>query len=304
MADFLHGVETVPIGTFLGLTEEDATLDGAAVVILPVAYEPTVSWGSGTAAAPRAIVEASRFVELYDHELDREPYRVGVHTLPEMHLTKAGPAAALGQLREVYDRVMAAGKFPILLGGEHALSGPPIEAVAGSLGSRRLSVLQLDAHADLRASYEGTPYSHASVMYRAREVADLVPVGVRAVCAEERELIRRESVPVVWAHELDAAGRWIDRVLEHLAPDVYITIDVDYFDPSLVPSTGTPEPGGGTWAPTLELLKRVFVERTVHAADIVELAPINGLHAPDFLVAKLTYKLIGLHQAALDRKDT
>ena len=286
---------------FLGLPEGDApTLERAGVVMLPVPYEATVSYMGGTRFGPRRILEASRAIELYDHELDTEPYRVGVHTLPELLLTGAGPEAALAELRTAFDALLADGRFVLMLGGEHSISAPPIEAHAARLGSRRLSVLQLDAHGDLRAEYEGTPFSHACVMYRVHQAVTLVPVGIRAITAEERRLIREKEIPTIFAHELDPEERWIERALEALGPDVYITIDIDYFDPGLVPATGTPEPGGGTWYPTLRLLERVFAERNVVGADLVELAPLPGIVAPDFLAAKLAYKLVAYHQRARD----
>ncbi|HSD31648.1 MAG TPA: agmatinase [Gemmatimonadales bacterium] len=286
---------------FLGLPEGDApSLEHAGVVMLPVPYEATVSYMGGTRFGPRRILEASRAIELYDHELDTEPYRVGVHTLPELLLTGAGPEAALAELRTAFDALLADGRFVLMLGGEHSISAPPIKAHAARLGSRRLSVLQLDAHGDLRAEYEGTPFSHACVMYRVHEAVTLVPVGIRAITAEERRLIREKEIPTIFAHELDPEERWIERALDALGPDVYITIDIDYFDPGLVPSTGTPEPGGGTWYPTLRLLERVFAERNVVGADLVELAPLPGIVAPDFLAAKLAYKLVAYHQRARD----
>jgi agmatinase len=281
---------------FLGLPAPEPTLDRAPIVILPVPYEATVSYMGGTRFGPRRILEASRSIELYDHELDGEFHEAGIHTLPELLLSGAGPAAALDELRRAYDALLAMDKFVIMLGGEHSLSAPPIEAHVARLGKRRLSVLQLDAHGDLRPEYEGTPLSHACVMYRVHRQVDLVPVGIRAITAEERTLMRARRIPTVFGHELDAADRWIDRVLKALGPDVYITIDVDYFDPGLMPSTGTPEPGGGAWYPTLRLLERVFRERSVVGADVVELAPIPGLVAPDFLAAKLVYKLVAYHQ--------
>lgn len=284
---------------FLGLPAADApTFDDAGVVILPVPYEATVSYMGGTRFGPRRLLEASRYIELYDHEMDAEPHTVGVHTMPELLLSGAGPEAALAELRQAFDALAESNKLVIMLGGEHSISAPPIEAHAHRLGGRRLSVLQLDAHGDLRAEYEGTPFSHACVMYRVHQLVDLVPVGIRAITAEERHLIRARKIPVIFGHELDAAGTWIDRALTALGPDVYITIDIDFFDPSLVPATGTPEPGGGTWYPTLRLLERVFAERRVVGVDVVELAPIPGFVAPDFLAAKLVYKLVAYHQRA------
>jgi len=283
-----------PPASFLGLPADVSRLDDARVVILPVPYEATVSYMGGTRWGPRALLHASRFVELYDHELDTEPYRVGLHTLPELLLPASGPEAALAALRRAYDAVLDLGKFVILLGGEHSVSGPPILAHADRLGAGRLSVLQLDAHADLRTEYEGTPWSHACVMHRVHERVGLVPVGIRSLTSEERSLARAKHIPIIFGHELDDPG-WMDRAVAALGPEVYITIDVDFFDPGIMPSTGTPEPGGGAWQPTMRLLERVFRERRVVACDVVELAPIPGLAHPDFLAAKLVAKLVGFH---------
>ena len=284
---------------FLGLPAAEAPgFDDAGVLILPVPYEATVSYGGGTRNGPRGIIHASRYVELYDHELDAEPYTIGVHTLPELHLTGAGPEAALGQLREAMDALTATGKFVILLGGEHSLTAPPVLAHAARRPKgKRLSVLQLDAHADLRPEYEGTAFSHASVMHRVHEAADIVSLGIRSLTAAERALMRQRKIPAIFGHELEETTT-IDRVLGALGGDVYITIDVDFFDPAIMPSTGTPEPGGGWWHPTVKLLERVFRERTVVGCDVVELAPLPGLAGPDFLAAKLVYKLIGFHAQA------
>jgi agmatinase len=278
--------------TFLGLPAEHTGFEEAGVVLLPVPYEATVSWMSGTKHGPGAIMTASHYVELYDHQLDCEPYTVGIHTLPELLLTSEGPEPALRELRGVMDALLATGKFVVMIGGEHSLSSPPILAHADRLGDKRLSVLQLDAHTDLRTEYGGTPFSHACVMHRVHERVDLVPVGIRSLTSEERSLMREKNIPVVFAHELDTDD-WIDRTLDALGPDVYITFDVDYLDPSVMPSTGTPEPGGGSWNPTMRLLERVFRERRVVGCDVVELAPIAGMVAPDFLAAKLIYKMVG-----------
>ena len=199
---------------FLGLPEgETHELDAAGVVILPVPYEATVSYMGGTRFGPRRILEASRYIELYDHELDTEPHTVGVHTLPELLLSGAGPEVALGELRKACDALQAQGKFVIMLGGEHSISAPPIQAHARRLGDKRLSVLQLDAHGDLRPKYEGTSFSHACVMYRVHQEVDLVPVGIRAITSEERALMRARNIPTIFGHELDPEGEWIERAL-------------------------------------------------------------------------------------------
>jgi len=293
----LDGLPWAPVENFLGLPDDQAGFDTAGVIILPVPYEATVSYMGGTRFGPRALLHASRFVELYDHELDTEPYTVGVHTLPPLMLSGAGPARALRELRRTFDALLTTGKFVIMLGGEHSVSGPPILAHADRARKRKLSVLQLDAHADLRDEYEGTPLSHACVMHRVHERVRLVQVGIRSLTQDERVLIRRKRITTIFGHELDDTA-WMDRALAALGRDVYITIDVDFFDPALMPSTGTPEPGGATWNPTIRFLDRVFRERNVVGADVVELAPLPGIVAPDFLAAKLVYKLIGFHARA------
>jgi agmatinase len=296
----LERLAWAPAENFLGLPDEPARFESAAALILPVPYEATVSYMGGTRFGPRALIHASRFVELYDHELEAEPYTIGVHTLPPLLLSGAGPARALRELRTAFDTLLPSGKFVIMLGGEHSVSGPPILAHADRQKKGKLSVLQLDAHADLRADYEGTPLSHACVMHTVYERVKLVQVGIRSLTAEERALQRRRRMTVVFGHELDDES-WMDRAIAGLGPDVYLTVDVDYFDPACMPATGTPEPGGGQWNPTIRFLDRVFRERNVVGGDVVELAPIPGVVAPDFLAAKLVYKLIGVRARALGR---
>jgi N1-aminopropylagmatine ureohydrolase len=282
---------------FLGLDESKSDFASARVVLLPVPYEATTSYGGGTRSGPGAIIESSRFIELYDQELDCEPYELGICTLPALELSGSGPEAAIQELRAAYDQLRAAAgeRFIIMLGGEHSISSAPILSWADSLGSsRRLSILQFDAHTDLRSEYEGSPYSHASVMHRVSERVDLVAVGIRALTREERDFVReRDNIHLFLADDIHAGEGWMDAVMERLGNDVYISFDVDVFDPSLVPSTGTPEPGGLQWYPVLKLLRRVFRECNVVAADVVELAPIPSFNAPDFLVAKLVYKMVG-----------
>ncbi len=284
--------------SFLGLGEEFTALDRARVAILPVPYEATTSYMEGTRRGPQAILSASRHVELYDHELDSEPYRVGVHTYQPLELTAEGPAAALAELRERYAAACERGQFVIVVGGEHTITQVPVLYWADRLGDD-LSVLQFDAHADLRDSFHGTQWSHACVMRRVVGRVRPVGVGIRAIDSEERRLIDELGLTMVYAEELGAAG-WVDRVMEALSENVYISFDVDFFDPAYVPSTGTPEPGGGTWGQATALLRRAFAERKVVAADVVELAPLPGIVAPDFLAAKLVYKMIGYWQHGYD----
>lgn len=291
--------ERLPPRNFLGLPPELSEFRKAGVVVLPVPYETTVSYMGGARNGPQAIIDASRAVELYDTELGGEPVEIGVATEQPLALTNAGPEPALRELRRAYAKLADSGKFIIMLGGEHSLSSPPILEWAARVkrAGRRLTVLQLDAHGDLRDSYEGTPYSHAAVMRRVADQVDLVQVGIRAISIEEKRFMKRnaETITTIYAEELEGGDGWMDRAIGALGDDVYVTFDVDYFDPSLVPSTGTPEPGGGTWYPTMRFLRRVFAERNVVSADVVELGPVPGLVAPDFLCAKLVYKMIGYY---------
>jgi agmatinase len=282
--------------SYLGLGEEWTGLDRARVALLPVPYEATTSYMEGARRGPEAILAASRHVELYDHELDSEPYRVGIHTYPMVELTAGGPESALDELRRSYAEVCDRGHFIVTLGGEHTITQAPALYWADRLEDN-LSILQFDAHADLRDSFHGTPWSHACVMRRVVDRIRPVGVGIRAIDVEERRLINELGLTMIYGEELALDG-WVDRALEALSGNVYISFDVDFFDPALVPSTGTPEPGGGTWPQAMTLLRRVFAERNVVAADVVELAPIPGLVAPDFLVAKLVYKMIGYWQRA------
>ncbi len=280
---------------FLGLDEDASDFRTSRVVILPVPYEATTSWGGGTAAGPAAIVEASRFIELFDQELASVPSGVGIHTLPSLELTREGAGSAMEELERSYARIAeAAGdRFVIMLGGEHSISAPAIRGQAARAGER-ISVLQLDAHADLRAQHEGSSSSHACAMARVLDVADVVGVGIRGISEEEVEVARTSgAVTHVYADHMWETYDWMDRALDALGDPVYLTFDVDFFDPAVMPSTGTPEPGGGAWYPTLTFLRRVFRERRVLACDVVELAPAPGVLGPDFTVAKLIYKMIG-----------
>ncbi len=279
----------------MDLPPELASWEDSAAVVLPIPYEATVSWGAGAREGPAAIIEASKYVEWYDEELDREPCEAGIHTLPEIQLTSAGPEAAVRELRALYDDLLeAAGdRFVIGLGGEHSISSAPVHAWVDRLDGD-LSILQLDAHSDLRQEYHGTRWNHACVMRRVLERTDRISaVGIRALTSEERAVIRERGIATIFAHEMRRPG-WVERAVEALGGNVYITFDVDFFDPAFVPATGTPEPGGGSWWDAMDLLSAVFGERNVVGADVVELAPRRGEEPSAFLAAKLVYKMIGL----------
>jgi len=279
---------------FLGIEDIYTNVDRAKVAIIPVPLERTTSYGKGTHLGPEAIINASSYVELYDEEYSYEAYKKGIHTAPAIDMN--------GSVEEVFDRItgrfnqfLNKNQFVIGLGGEHAVSFPIYRAFHQHFN--HLSVLQLDAHSDLRESYEDDIYSHAAVMRRIYELNNnIVQVGIRSQCVEEAQFIKANNIATYYAHRL-YQGRLNKDIINHLKPNVYLTIDVDYFDPSIMPSTGTPEPGGGLWYETLSFLSEVFKKRNVVGFDVVELAPQEHVCHPDFLAAKLIYKLITLKLA-------
>jgi agmatinase len=265
------------------------------VVVLPVPFERSTTYGKGTAAGPAAIVRASQAMELFDEELETEPFEQGIATLPPFLPEAFDMAAALADIEAEARRHFALGKFLVTLGGEHSLSLAPARAARSVHGL--IGVVQFDAHADLREEFEGTPYSHASVMKRlADDGFPTLAVGIRSLSAPEADLIRRLQRPVLWGQQLDHAAELFPELLAALPQKVYLSFDVDYFDPSLVPATGTPEPGGGSWYPTLAMLRALFATKTVVGMDVVELAPLGGQPASDFLAAKLIYKCLAYLQ--------
>ena len=253
---------------FLGLDGRLATPESAGTWVLPVPYEATASWGSGTRLGPAAVINASRYVELYDHELGHDPSADGVYTFPSLELTRGNTGLAARELEAAFERVLASaaeGRRVLMIGGEHSVSAPAILAHARRAPGL-LSVLQMDAHLDLRTNLDGSSFSHACAMTRVLDHVNLVSVGVRGIAAEEWQQVQeRDNVLAVTGDELARGGLWMQRALDALGSTVYLTFDVDFLDPSLVPSTGTPEPGGGHWYPTLAFLRRVFAERTVVA---------------------------------------
>ncbi len=293
--DGLEGLPWEAPRVFLGLDGRLATPQGASTWVLPVPYEATASWGTATRNGPQAVIDASRYVELFDHELERDPSENGVYTFPALELVRGDAERAMAELEGAFERVLDAadGRRVIALGGEHAISAPLISAWARRTPAR-LTVLQFDAHLDLRDEFGGSRCSHACAMARVVDSVDLVAVGARGIAAEEWRAARdRDNVRVFTDEDCRRDGRWLDRVVDALGDVVYVTFDVDYLDPALAPATGTPEPGGGAWHPTLEALRRVFAERVVVGVDVVEHAPVPGLVAPDFMVAKLVYRMIG-----------
>ena len=291
---------------FLGLPEEARRPAASRVHVLPVPLERSVSYGAGTAAGPAAIIEASRQVELFDRALGGEPaLAYGIHTLPPIPVERGTVEEILARVQAAVAGIAAAGKLPVVLGGEHTVTIGPVRALAAARGGARgtpLAVVQVDAHADLRGEYQGSPYSHACVMRRLVEETgcELTQVGIRSLCAEEDAFIKGQPgrVRTFFADEIhaDPAGGWLGELAARLAGrSVYLTIDVDGLDPSVVPATGTPEPGGLSWQQAMALLETVAAAAgEIVGIDCVELAPAPGLHAADFAVAKLLYRAISL----------
>jgi len=285
-----------PTTNYFGLPEEFSSQKNSRAVVVPCPYEATTSYGKGTKNGPKAILEASQQVELFDDELWTEPHKIGIYSHKEIKVPPVDGKTErpFDALYQVVKPIVEFGKFPIVLGGEHSLTLGAVRACAERYPD--LSVLQIDAHADCRKSYEGNPYSHASVSYHIYKNLPqplITQVGIRNVSSEEVAWMEGEkpNINIYWARQQD---RWnFQDIVATLSDNVYLTIDVDGLDGSVMPSTGTPEPGGMTWYQLMELIKVLCVRKNVVAADIVEFSPIKGLHAPDFLCAKLLYKIIG-----------
>jgi len=276
---------------FLGLTGRFADFRTAKYAILPIPYEKTTTYGKGTERGPAAILDASEQVELYDEELGAEFYRMGIATMPRRDFCHMESIEDC--MRIIYKdarNLIQKGKRLIAIGGEHSITPPLVRAHLESYPD--LTVLQLDAHADLRDTYENSPYNHACAMARVRELTKHVGIGIRSLSQEEAMRIANEELPLFFAHEMHENPNWQDKVIAQLNDPVYVTIDVDFFDPALIPGTGTPEPGGFGWWETLSFLKRLFQTKKVVGADVVELAPIPGQHVSEFTAARLVYKLI------------
>ncbi len=278
---------------FGGIDEEQfSSFDSARVLILPVSYEGTVSYGTGTGSGAMAIVDASRNMELYDDETDSEVYKIGIHTLDEFK-PRPSPEVMMDELYSFSKELLEHGKFVCMLGGEHSVSAPIIKAHAEKYHD--LSVLQIDAHADLRDTYDGTPHSHASIM--ARVVKDLripsVQVGIRSISADEARAIA-DGLPtkIFWARDIVGKMDWIDEAIDGLTENVYLTIDIDGLDPSIVPTTGTPEPGGLGWYETLALIRKLAEKKNVVGMDLVEYSYVESYDSPAFLCSKLVYKTL------------
>lgn len=291
--------EIGPYPAFLGLGPEHSSRARSRVLVLPLPYEGTASYGAGARFGPRAIIDASIEVEWYDRKLGLEPaFELGFHTLPPIFPVQSGPEEMIAAVADYARPLYRSGKFVLALGGEHTVTVGLVRAAARRWPD--LCIVQVDAHADLRPEYHGTPFSHACAMRRAldelRETGQtqLVQVAVRNVSPPEHEFLRSRPrrVATFWDEDIaaDAAGHWLADIEEAVrGRNVYLTVDVDGLDPAIMPATGTPEPGGLSWHQAVGLVERLAKSATIVAADVVELAPQPGNRAPDFLAAKLGY---------------
>jgi len=281
---------------FLGLPDEFSSYDNARVAVLPVPYEATVSYGKGTSHGPDAIITASTQVELYDDELGAEQYKVGVATLKPLRVTNLKPKEMSNEVEKAVLQILCDKKLPIVLGGEHSITPGIVRAMHAVY--KNITVVQFDAHADLRQEYEAEPMSHACAMARVRDICPAVQIGIRNLSKEEAAWANNEKFPIFYADKLRKLDNWINDAIDAIKTEcVYVTIDVDAFDSSVMPATGTPEPGGMNWYQVTDFLRTLTRQRKVVGFDLVELSPIKGFHACDFLVAKLAYKCIGYWSA-------
>ena len=273
---------------FLGLPERHSNEKDSRFVVLPIPYEQTTTYVKGTQHGPQAIIEASQQVELYDEELEREAYTMGIYTAEDVD-PNTSPEEALDEIYRSVSEILEKDKTPIALGGEHTITVGVVKAFAKKY--QDLSVLQLDAHADLRDEYLGSKWNHACTARRLLEYAPIVPAGIRSLSKEEADFIKERELALFYAQEMRIKPPW-EKVISQLGKNVYVSIDLDVFDPGIMPSVGTPEPGGLGWYDVLELLHRITRERNIVGFDVVELCPQPGNVAPNFLAAKLIYKVI------------
>ena len=274
--------------SFLALTPEQSALETARVVLIPVPYDSTTSFRGGARDGPAAMIAASGQMEDFDPELDLDVAELGIHTTPALEPHMGGPCAMVGRVKEAVASFIAPGRTVGVLGGEHSLTAGSVQAHFDAHPS--LSVLYLDAHADLRNDYQGTPWGHASAARRAFDHCPVVLAGVRSLCLEERDFIRDNQIPV-WPCPPDASLLPADEIVAALGEEVYVSVDLDVFDPSVMSAVGTPEPGGLNWTQVVSLLRRVGESRRIVGFDVCELAPGEGPTACSYTAARLVAKL-------------
>ena len=279
---------------YIGLEEEYSSFKKSKVAIVQIPYDKTTTYIHGTAKGPSAIIDASKYLELFDDELNQETYKIGIHTMEPLDVENSQSAEMVDKVRLACLELLKANKFPVSLGGEHSVSIGIAKAFKEVYPN--VSVLHLDAHGDLRNEYFGSIYNHGCVARRISEICPITQVGIRSISKEEKDFLSSQAngkVKNFSVYDILDTPRWKDDVTSGLSENVYISIDLDVFDPSLVPAVGTPEPGGIGWYETLDLLKKVSKDKKIVGFDVVELCPIAAQVASDFLAAKLIYRLLG-----------
>jgi len=284
--------------TYAGISEEFSKLETAKIVLIPVPYDGTSTWQKGADKGPQAFLNASENMELYDIETDSEVYKKGVF-LTDTITENASPEAMVEEVYNVTKKYINKHKFVTVFGGEHSISIGTIRAFNECFDN--LTVLHIDAHADLRKEYDGTKCNHACAVYEANKTTNLVQVGIRSMDISEKKEMNLDKV--FFAHDMAVNEDWMDDVIDQMTSNVFITFDFDALDPSIFPSTGTPEPGGLFYYETLEFLKRVFEEKNVVGFDMVELCPNENEKSSDFLAAKLYYKMLSYKFATNEDSD-
>ena len=284
--------------TYAGIPEEYAKLEHAKIVLIPVPYDGTSTWQKGADNGPKAFLEASENMELYDIETDSEVYKNGIY-LTESITVNATPEAMADAVHQETKSYIKKNKFVTIFGGEHSISIGTIRAFNEMFSN--LTVLHIDAHADLRKSYEGSSCNHACAVYEASQNSNLIQVGIRSMDIKEKSVMDLDKT--YFAHDMAIDDSWMDSAIDQMTDNVFITFDLDAFDPSILPSTGTPEPGGLLWYETLDFLKQVFADKNVVGFDIVELCPNDVDKSSDFLAAKLYYKMLSYKFLNDDKED-
>ena len=284
--------------TYAGISEEYEKLEHSKIVLIPVPYDGTSTWQKGADKGPKAFLDASENMELYDIETDSEVYKQGI-CLTDAVTEKTSPERMVEAVHEITKKYIKKNKFVTIFGGEHSISIGTIRAFNDMFPS--LTVLHIDAHADLRQSYDGSTCNHACAVYEASQNNNLIQVGIRSMDIKEKSIMNLDKT--YFAHEMVIDDSWMDSAIDQMTDNVFITFDLDAFDPSILPSTGTPEPGGLLWYETLDFLKQVFNEKNVVGFDIVELCPNEIDKSSDFLAAKLYYKMLSYKFQNEDSED-
>ena len=283
------------VKNFIALPDEYSSFKKAKVAIVQVPYDKTTTYIHGTSAGPAAIIDASKYLELYDDEVNLETFKAGIHTMDPLDVEKSSSEEMVDKVHDVILDLLKSGKFPVMLGGEHSVSIGAVKAFKAAYPN--ISVLHLDAHYDMRNEYFGSKLNHGCVARRISEICPIVQVGTRSMSKEEKDFLASQQadgkVKSISVYDILDTPMWKDKTTNSLSENVYISIDLDVFDPAIVPAVGTPEPGGLGWYEVLDLLKDVIRDKKVVGFDIVELCPIKGQIASDFFAAKLLYRLLG-----------